>query len=843
MKKIYLILFSILFAISASGQKPSDAINLSEGALFIKDGSYAVNSTSATTTTHSGEYSIYTSDTTSNTVAIESGAGAQYLNFWDANINSTTNSIIVNSSGANWILNAKGTCNFTTEGTNNIGAIVIKNKTASTLTINGDSLNISSIKKAIGSIQGSIGLKSINLILDTKYLNITMPASTSIAVGALNESLRFKSISISDSCVLTCLGLMQADTIIIGKASVKVSGMSSSISINKNKDQVFCVTVPRNGTQSITVKNNSTHFAEDYVFTCAHPDDDNYYLYLPDGSYTFTSGDKEYAAEVNGAAIVASESSIAGDGIIDISKGIVVINKGGYQVGTQSYTYTGKQYTISGTSVVNSVTINGGADEITLDNVDIEPSSGCAFNINSGEDLSLILKDGTVNTLSSVGYAGLQKSQTEGMLTIKGTGTLKATSSETAGIGAPQNTDCSNITIESGTVIATTTTGQAAAIGAEGTGTCSNVFIKGGSITANNVYNAFTIGARADQTISNIQISGGKIQLYSGNNLNNPVYLLPPNVTITGGTITGKITQGSGYLMNSGAVITGGTINFEKADGSFSLAEISHPTNGVTSDYLYRSQFVIPDITEATPVTAVTVNGKNWGCNDVYTTANGLVYLWLAKNDASKYETTTVVITANAKAYTYVDQVDALDYLIAASENVSAQGNYFYQVPVNITATNATINVTDAENNIINNGSLLSSGFLDDNKPRIKVSATANSGYDNLTLSVTPSEKGSVYYMVTAAQGDTLNIEATAVISTAIANAEAGTTTLYGSNKSIIASVPVTTTLHIYTISGQEIASFVVAAGYHVLPVSTSGLYLVEALNENGSTKKKCLVR
>ncbi len=838
MKKILLALCSLFIIASnrAVTPTPNNAIDLTAGSLFIKDGNYAVGATGNPTISHTGMYDIFSAATTANAITIE--AAAQELNLWGVNISTTGSPMIVNS-GTNLILNCAGENTITTSS-NASPIINIKRTTEATLTLNGDKLTATSQAKGFST---NMSNNTISIINNLKYLSISTPTSTNIAMGGINANYKLKSLVIGNDCVLTIIGGIATSQLVIGKASLKILGTISATPVNSDNNSLYCVTVPRNGTQTVSVKNNITSTTEDYTFTYTHPDDDNYYLYLPNGDYTLTTGGIAYNAVVNGTAVTATLPAKIGDGIIDISLGSVLINEGSYQIGYQPYTYSGRRFTLSRTSSTNSVTINDGADEVILNGVDIRSANGCALNINTGKDLSLILQEGTVNTLSSGGsYAGLQKGKTNGMLTIKGKGTLNASSSGCAGIGAASGAGCSNITIEEGTIVVSTTATYSAAIG--GNNACSNIYINGGDITANTYYYAYAIGSKSGQTISNIRISGGKVQLYSGNNLNTANYLLPPNCIITGGTITGKITQGiTGALMGGGSVITGGTVTFTDASGNFVIGDAAHPTNSITTDKLYRSQFVVPGITESTPVTSITVDGKEWGCTDVMTDEAGILYLWLPQDDAAQYEVTKVIITVNGKSYTYEGQIDPLDNLIEASSGVLAKGNYFYQVPVNISAKNATVTVTDAFNNPLTDGMLLSSGQLDDNKPRIKVSAETNSGYGNLLLSVFPAEKGTTLYKVTASKGESLTISASASLPTAIDAATSETATITGSDNSILVNTPGTLFVCIYNTSGKVVGIYSFDAGIYSLPVNIPGLYIVKASDGTNCITQKFLIK
>jgi hypothetical protein len=501
---------------------------------------------------------------------------------------------------------------------------------------------------------------------------------------------------------------------------------------------------------------------------------------------------------------VSAQSTLTGDGNIDVSTGSVTISEGSYTIGSQTYTYKGKVFTLTGKTTANSVTISGGADTVKLNSINIRLSSGCAFNINTGANITVVVNKGTIDTLvSGSSYAGLQKSQTNGMLTlnlkgslvvtggstaagfgsayrkdfsnltIEGKGTLVATGgSGAAGIGSGAYANCSNITIREATIDAMSAS-QASGIGGGRSslkyhgGGASNITIESGNITATSTSLGYSIGGSfSNDTLSkNITISGGIVNTNSGNSYNVENYLLAPHTTITGGTINGKITKGiTGSLMGRSVVITGGTLNLLDINGSCAIATASHPTNGTTSYYLYRSQFKVPGITSVTQVSAITINDTTkWGCNEVFTNDSGMVYIWLPQN-ATTNDVTKVQITVGDKTYTYSGYIDNYDEIVEASSGVSARGNYFYQVPVSISGSHANLTVADADKNAVTNGSFVSSGQFDDNKTRLTIAATADEGYKEATFTYTNLEVGSKYYKVTAVANDTVKITATANI-------------------------------------------------------------------------------
>ena len=152
---------------------------------------------------------------------------------------------------------------------------------------------------------------------------------------------------------------------------------------------------------------------------------------------------------------------------------------------------------LTGETTSYIVNIAAGAT-VTLDGVNISSGSYC---IKCLGDATIILKDGTTNTLTSTSdeYPALSIGDANTTLTIQGsTGVLNVTSGENcAGIGggyANTNHACGNITIEGG-VITAQGGNSGAGIGSDcGEATCGDIIITGGTITAKGGSNAAGIG-------------------------------------------------------------------------------------------------------------------------------------------------------------------------------------------------------------------------------------------------------------------------------------------------------------------------------------------------------------
>ena len=204
---------------------------------------------------------------------------------------------------------------------------------------------------------------------------------------------------------------------------------------------------------------------------------------------------------------------------------------------------------LTGETTSYKVTIAAGAT-VTLDGVNISSSGYC---IKCAGDATIILKDGTTNTLTSTSqdYPALWAGDTGTTLTIQGsTGVLNVTSgSYCAGIGGGYkntNNTCGNIRIEGG-VITVQGGNSGAGIGSDSSpATCGDIIITGGTVTATGGYSAAGIGSGSGSNAlcGDITITDGvtSVTATKGNNANYSIGAGPGGscgtVTI-GGTLDG----------------------------------------------------------------------------------------------------------------------------------------------------------------------------------------------------------------------------------------------------------------------------------------------------------------
>ena len=189
---------------------------------------------------------------------------------------------------------------------------------------------------------------------------------------------------------------------------------------------------------------------------------------------------------------------------------------------------------------------------VTLDGVTINGVNNSDYTwagITCEGDATIILKDGTTNTVTGFHqeYPGIHV--LSGTLTIKGetegTGKLIASSNGWgAGIGGGYGIDCGNIEIQGGKITATGGS-SAAGIGSGSGGTCSDITISGGTVTATGGSNAAGIGSGNNAGCGDIKITSGVTQ-----------------VTATKGSSADN-SIGKGRLGYCGTVTIGGTMYWD----------------------------------------------------------------------------------------------------------------------------------------------------------------------------------------------------------------------------------------------------------------------------------------
>ena len=757
MKKIIqkTVFISLFFAgISLCAQDTINITDLGGAKITIYDSKYIIGST---TTTYSGphvitgEYSLNSSS--QNYILIYSGNYSDTTFIFDNLSLTNTSKYLIGTNDDDLTLNLKG-YNYLY----GYHAMYMGGSSLGTFNLKGDSLYANSIGYPVIGPQSSTIHK---ISIDCKYVYALTSATGYPAIGSSGSLC--DSIVINNSTVTALggtYGLGAKKIICINNSSVK--GTLSRTAINAEGDTVYCVTMPHNGQLSIQMNDGSKDST--LTFYAHHPDDGNFYIYLPNGTYSFSNGDGySYTAIVNGANTVATIPAIAGDGIIDVSPGeAIVVYDTMYTIGAQPYIFQGHKFTFTGSAITGGVTMYSKlADTLTFQNFSIEMEDGRAFSLQTGTDIALML-EGT-NTLESTGtYAGLEKDSTAGTLTICGPDTLVATGSNGYGIGAKSGyTDVvasGNISITGGVIIASGAVGIGGASGGNmvisggevlatgnytAIGNFKNLTVSGGKITAKSTVTSQQESyAPAFTATDTVAITGGIINVTS---YNGPT--LPVGITISGGTVFAQNKASTTYDDNGyswafrNGTFTGGTISIVGKDGKSTriyhyhdydnnaeIVQTDHPANS-DSVLLYRYMYRVSGITEPALVESITINGTAWGSNDVYTDSTGTLYLW-----ASEADTTVTTITIGGASYTYSGPTISYDNYVAPDEEegIVEYGNYLWQVPVSIAAPeNGSLIVTSGD-------SALTDGdyFCYKTELPLSITATPETGYltDNIAV-------------------------------------------------------------------------------------------------------------
>jgi len=738
----------------------------------------------------------------------------------------------------NYFLNLQG--NNEIEGTA-WGLMVVN----CSLTISGDSLvAISGMQSpAIGAESSG---KCYNIICNSGYIHATS-ISLYPAIGAKKsncDSIIVNGGTITTVCNGSGYGLQAKKCIQINGGSVK--GTLSMDAMNKAGSTVYCVTVPHNKQLSIGMNDGTKDTT--LTFYAHHPDDANFYIYLPNGNYSFTNGDGEnYTAVVNGANVSATIPSVVGNGYIDVSSGKVVsIHDTVYYIGSQPYIYQGHRFVITGTSSTGGVTVDSKlADTIIFENVDIQMIDGCAFKLNTGTDIALVLNG--MNVLKSTGtYSALEKDSTNGTLIICGPDTLVAAgSSRGNGIGGCHlynDVSCGNITIKGGTVFCSGLYGigggskKAGIITIEGgrvfastnesegaaLGNSEHLFINGGSVRASS-------DIEYDMTYplsGTVTINGGIVNILSKQGTN-----MPKGITINGGTVFAA-NEYEASTTFTGGMFTGGTINLVEADGK--TVDISLQPVNEDSALLYRSMYRIPDISKPTQVESITINGTAWGSNDVFTDSAGILYLWAPEAKGSE-----VKITVEGKEFTYTGDVIAYnDYILAdESQKIPEYGNYLWMVPVDVAVPeNGTLEVSC-------NGIALETDryFCYKTELPLSIIASPANGYvlDGITVH---GERTLGDTTITVL--DTITVTAVFSQKTGIQNMEETTiATVYTCGQEIFVKAKYGLQVSVYSALGVLLSSAESDGELLSIPVDMPGMYIMQISDENGSLLKKCIIK
>lgn len=309
--------------------------------------------------------------------------------------------------------------------------------------------------------------------------------------------------------------------------------------------------------------------------------------------------------------------------IVLSSVGIVVAEDGDLVVetenGTEAYTYENGVLTFiqDGDYVVSmaeGVTITadrmvakGVKANITLNGIDIDSSENigssnhCAFMLEGVANVTLVLANGTINSLKSGSVkSGLQVLQNT-QLIIEGDGELNVVGgSSRPGIGGAKFGEVGKITIKGGMIKATGGS-QSAGIGTSYYGSGGMVVIEGGIVETIGGNKGAGIGGGHMDLGSTIIIKGGTIKAIRGDS---------------------AADIGKGYGGSDGTIIISG--------GSINAQSIEAPPLNSANESVYKTTIALDGINTAVNVTDIIIDSDVAYCiNDIFTDEDGKIYLYL----------------------------------------------------------------------------------------------------------------------------------------------------------------------------------------------------------------------
>ncbi|HZX20989.1 MAG TPA: S-layer homology domain-containing protein [Clostridia bacterium] len=244
---------------------------------------------------------------------------------------------------------------------------------------------------------------------------------------------------------------------------------------------------------------------------------------------------------------------------------------------------------------------------ITLNGIDIDSSENigssnhCAFMLEGAANVTLVLADGTVNSLKSGSYkAGLQVLKNVELI-IEGDGELNVVGgSNGPGIGGASSNKAGKITIKGG-IIRAMGGDQAAGIGTSYYGSDGMVVIEGGIVEATGGNKGAGIGGGDKDLGGTIIIKGGTIRATGGNDAAD----------------IGRGKNGSGGTI----IISGGSINAQSIDA---------PPLNTANDPVYKTTIALDGVNSIINVTDIMIDSDVTYCiDDIFTDEDGKIYLYL----------------------------------------------------------------------------------------------------------------------------------------------------------------------------------------------------------------------
>ncbi|MBR4251473.1 MAG: InlB B-repeat-containing protein, partial [Kiritimatiellae bacterium] len=244
----------------------------------------------------------------------------------------------------------------------------------------------------------------------------------------------------------------------------------------------------------------------------------NIYLWLPDGTYSFTADGAEYLVRVDGAYATAEPYTPRGVTVDGTDVGRLSGPGRSYHPGTK-HLAVNADCVISGTNDAGAVSVRVAADcAVTCSNLCLRlaGTTGAYSPVLLGDGVSATLLLSGSNTLWAGSGSAAVGVPTSTALTVAGDGILDASGAYTgAGIGGWNTTGCGTVAIESGILLLARGAG-AACIGGGERGAGGDVAISGGTVllreyTSYPVPYAIGRGRNSSGADGTLTITGGSL--------------------------------------------------------------------------------------------------------------------------------------------------------------------------------------------------------------------------------------------------------------------------------------------------------------------------------------------
>jgi hypothetical protein len=277
-------------------------------------------------------------------------------------------------------------------------------------------------------------------------------------------------------------------------------------------------------------------------------------------------------------------SALSGPNTIDLEDTVTTSGTNwNYDPGSKVFTVMGgADVTVTGSASDGTRIVVEGMATMTLDNASIK-NAAAPIKLGAGASLTLVLPDGSVNTLTATGSRAGMEATAGTALVIRGgslgTGLVTATGGVYgAGIGGGKYGSWGTITISGGTVTATGGEyGAGIGGGGGGEGGGGTITIEGGYVTVTGGGSGAGIGGGIYSTGGTITISGGGVTATGGGGtstgsgggagIGGGYGGSGGTITISGGGVTAAGNSGTGGAgIGGGSDGNGGTITISGGD-------------------------------------------------------------------------------------------------------------------------------------------------------------------------------------------------------------------------------------------------------------------------------------